>query len=295
MLWGRGYEQINPQLSVTTGGNSELLPETSNSYTLSLVYGPSWAKQKSFIDDLTLELTYFRIDLGGAIQALDAQVQLDRCVNTLDPVLCAGINRTGTGIINGFDNQLSNIGGIVTDGLDLTLSYSAPRMPSGRYRVTSSSSYLLRFNESIPSANGFEDVTRAGKEVGDPERGFPRFKSSLILDWFRGDLAASLTFRYIHSLTESCRGFGDYPGTCSDPDADDDSLSKNLLAPTVYGDAQVTWTPRTLDSRLDITAGVNNLFNQEPPFCYSCALNGFDASTYDIPGVFGYLRAGYRM
>jgi len=46
---------------------------------------------------------------------------------------------------------------------------------------------------------------------------------------------------------------------------------------------------------MDITLGVNNLLNQAPPICYSCALNGFDATTYDTPGVFGYVNAGYSM
>jgi len=39
-----------------------------------------------------------------------------------------------------------------------------------------------------------------------------------------------------------------------------------------------------------VTVGVNNLLNQDPPFCFSCALNSFDGSTYDAPGVFWYGR-----
>jgi iron complex outermembrane recepter protein len=40
---------------------------------------------------------------------------------------------------------------------------------------------------------------------------------------------------------------------------------------------------------------VNNLFNIVPPYCYSCSLNGFNGSTYEVPGIFGYLTAAYQL
>ena len=44
---------------------------------------------------------------------------------------------------------------------------------------------------------------------------------------------------------------------------------------------------------LTVTAGVNNVFEKEPPICLSCSLNGYDASTYDLPGRFWYARVGF--
>ena len=44
-------------------------------------------------------------------------------------------------------------------------------------------------------------------------------------------------------------------------------------------------------TRTTLAAGVNNIFDQDPPICETCSLNGYDASTYDIPGQFGYLEA----
>src|SRR5205085_1186853 len=95
----------------------------------------------------------------------------------------------------------------------------------------------------------------------------------------------------IHSVTEDCRGLGDLPNTCSDPNPKDE-LSTNRLAPKVYNDVRIQWIPK-FDERLSIAAGANNIFNVDPPACYSCSLNGFNPATYDIPGVFGYLTAGY--
>jgi iron complex outermembrane receptor protein len=62
----------------------------------------------------------------------------------------------------------------------------------------------------------------------------------------------------------------------------------------VYNDVQVLWTPEFAPA-LTLTAGVNNILEREPPTCYSCALNGFNATTYDVPGLFGYLSASYHL
>jgi len=40
--------------------------------------------------------------------------------------------------------------------------------------------------------------------------------------------------------------------------------------------------------------GVINLFNNDPPKCQSCSLNGHDPSVYDPPGVFWYVQTGFR-
>ena len=156
------------------------------------------------------------------------------------------------------------------------------------------SSYLFDFWQKTPSGGGTHTAKLEGKVYGEPERAFPKLKSMLWLDWFYDQVAVTLISRYIHKITEECQDLQDYPGTCSDPDPENDAKSKNVLHPVVYNDLQVLWTPH-FDERLSVTAGVNNLFNVEPPACYSCSLNGFNGATYDVPGVFGYVSAGYHL
>src|SRR5690606_37559280 len=88
------FEQANTQISVVTGGNPDLRPETSTSFTAGLVWSPTWAENSGWSQKLDFELTYYRIHIKDAIQAADAQTQLDRCVETLDPVYCADIGRS---------------------------------------------------------------------------------------------------------------------------------------------------------------------------------------------------------
>src|SRR5687768_6471280 len=196
--------------------------------------------------------------------------------------------------MNRFENKLTNIGGIETDDLGILLSYLSPNTDFGRLQLTWLNLAPINYTERIPTEAGFEEIERIGREIGDPPQAYPRYKFTLSLGWGFDEVGVLLTSRYVHSVTEACRGLSDFPDTCSDPNMEDDELSENELNPRLYLDAQVSWLPTVLDERLTITLGVNNILNQAPPPCYSCALNGFDQTTYDVPGVFGYLRAGYR-
>jgi iron complex outermembrane receptor protein len=237
-----------------------------------------------------MDFTWYRITLDSTILARDAQVQLDGCVATLDPVLCGGIGRTGGGTINRFNNQLINIGGTQTKGFDINFRYALPETPAGRFVVSWSNTHLDSFVDTIQTTDGFVDVRREGTERGDPAQAYPKWKSTLTGDWSLREVSASVTVRYTDSITESCRGLAGL-GLCSNYNTTDDNLSTNKMDATAYVDVQGTWRPSAFGSTWAFTLGVNNLFDKEAPFCFSCASNSFDASTYDVPGVFWYARA----
>ncbi len=289
------YEQFNPQISVTTGGNPDLKPETSTSTMWGLVYSPTWVESISWIDTMDFELNHYDIELDNAIQALDAEVQINLCVATLDPALCSGISRTAGGVINGFSNQLTNIGGITTSGYDFSINYVSPSTEKGSFKVSWTNSMMSEYVVKNPSSNGFINVNREGTELGDPETAYPEWKSSLKVDWLYGKWNASWSMRFIDEVTESCTGLVDFPGLCSNPDSTDDSLSTNTLDATMYHDLQLTWLNETDKNQFSVSAGINNVLAEDPPACFSCALNGFDATTYDVPGRFMYLRLNYRL
>jgi iron complex outermembrane receptor protein len=211
-----------------------------------------------------------------------------------DNTLCQGITRTSQGSINGFTNTLLNIGGIEVQGIDFVAGYRMPRKDFGRLRFQSQTSYLRKYWEKTPSAEGFVTTEREGTLAGTPERAFPRFKSQLAIGWLYQRFDVTLTTRYISGVVEGCRDLEDFPGTCSKPNLNDATQSKNRLDPTVYNDVQVVWSPEA-EPKLTVTAGVNNLFDRDPPTCYACALNGFNGQTYDVPGIFGYFSAAYRL
>lgn len=278
------YEQPNPQIGVRTGGNPNLNPETAENLTAGVVYSPDWARMLPFTDGLDLELTWYDITVDGAVSALDAQTQLDRCAETNDAAFCNGITRTANGSINGFDNSLRNIGDISTSGYDLTLNWQAPRQSWGRlgvYWITT----IIDDYKAVSRATGLPEPKKVGIEVADS--GIPEVKSTMRLNWSDDQYSASYALRYISKLTEECGNALNYP-SCSNPAA-----GTNKLGETFYHDLRLGWTPADI-AKLKVSVGINNLLDQDPPICVSCSLNGYDASNYDLPGRFGFLELNWR-
>ena len=277
------FEQANTQIGIRTGGNRELQPETTSSSTFGLVYSPDWAAKQAWSDSLNLDLSYYLHIVDDAISAPDAQTQLNRCVASgdADSVFCQGISRGSSGDINGFNNTLRNLGRIETSGLDLNFNWRGPALPWGRPSASWLTTYVEKY-EAVASDTGLAEPKKVGIETNDS--GIPRWRSTLRLNWGWQAWTASYALRYISALTEECGDAVDFP-TCSNP-----SASTNRLEAVVYQDIQGSWKlPLALDAKL--SAGINNLFDQDAPVCLSCSLNGYDASVYDLPGQMAYLEA----
>ena len=293
------YRQLSSQVFTTTGGNPDLQPETSDSFTLGMVYSPDLAAG-GWADTLDFELTYYNHQIDDAIQAPDAQDVLDACVASGDAAsaFCAGIARNpATGTISDFDNRLANIGRIETDGFDFGLDWALDTA-FGRFDADWQTTYVNDFVATDSFGNTFSRTV--GAEANDG--GIPRWQSNLRLGWVRGPVDLGWTMRYVHSLTEKCSdAFDNNPelsltslGLCSNPDPANPALSRNKLGATTYHDVYAGWNrPFGVDA-LKVSLGLNNAFAKQPPICLSCSLNGYDPGTYDSPGRFWHLQAIYR-
>lgn len=261
--------------SVVTGGNINLQPEKSRTISFGGAYSPAWARDAGFARVLVLEGSYADVDLDGAIASVPADLTLSRCAQTGDPLSCGNIQRTPAGFVGVVNGILQNIGGIRVRTIDLNFTYRSPETGFGSFGLTWNNTWLLRYAESVPSTGGFTVIDRTGTTRGSPVQSYPRYKANAILDWAIGGFTAAFTGRYISGVTESA--------------------NNNRLDRIFYGDVQLGFTPRFLDSRITFTAGVNNVFNAGPPPCISCTGPNFDPTTYDIPGQFGYLRVALKL
>ena len=266
---GGVYVQNNPQISVITGGNENLKPETSKGWNLGAVYSPA------FIPRLSLEANYYNIKVKGAIQAINANTTLQQCVVNNDPIACALVTRTASGQIANIQGLLNNIAGIETEGLDINLSYRTDKMDWGRLGFTFNNTFLFNYDVIVPTATGKQVISREGTEQGSPDQAFPKHKAIAILDWDWTDFGASVTGRYIKGVKES--------------EAD------NKLGSRFYTDLQLRWNSPDFADKFGFALGVNNLFGKDPPGCISCGLNNFDPGTYDVPGRYFYARATVKM
>jgi len=289
------YAQANPQISTLTGGNDQLSPETSDTLTVGFVYSPTWAEDLSWSDRIDFEITYYDIELEDAIQAPNAQTILSQCALTNDASICNAITRNANGVITSFQNTLTNIGRVETSGWDVNIGWTSPDFNWGRLRAQWNNTIVDEFIEFNPEDTGLVAQSLEGIERND--RAIPEWQSNVDLIWTYGDWEVTGTLRYIDSLTESCSDFLDGTpnsltnlGLCSNPDNANNANSTNELDSTTYFDLQVTlpeW------NGLKVEVGVNNLFDEDPPICLSCSLNGYDPSTYDPEGQFTYVRASF--
>ncbi|HEX8654864.1 MAG TPA: TonB-dependent receptor, partial [Allosphingosinicella sp.] len=225
-----------------------------------------------FAPRLSLEANYFNIRVDGAIQSIDAGTLLGRCATAGDPLSCSAITRTASGAVAQIRGTLQNIASIETDGFDLSVNFRTAETGAGTFGLFWTNTFLRNYTVTVPATEGVTVIEREGTEQGSPDQAFPRYKSTAILDWSLREFGASLTGRYISSVVE---GDG------------------NRMDNRFYTDVQLRWTIG--DSGFGFALGANNLFNIDPPACFTCGLNNMDPTTYDVPGTFFYARATVRM
>ena len=266
------YAEDPGQLPVITQGNRNLRPEKSRNLLAGAVYAPRWARG-GFLSNFSVEANYYDIRVKSAIGAVDPNLTLNNCALRGSAASCALTVRTANGFINEIDGTLQNLDSIRTKGIDATLNFRTTRTGAGTFGLSLNGNLLTKY--VLSASNGFIVIDRKGTERGSPDQAFPKFKGNGTIDWSLDWIGASFTGRYISAVTESG--------------------ATNRLASRFYGDVQLKLMPGILDHRFAITAGVNNVFNQDPPACITCSLNNFDPTTYDVPGQFGYLRISYKM
>jgi iron complex outermembrane recepter protein len=294
--------QLSGQILTKFSGNRDLEPETADTITAGVVWTPS------YIEDLSVTVDYFSIKLDDFIQNLGPGFILDTCYNVERtdgrPDVCDFVvrNEDGAGSIQFIRAATFNFSRLETSGVDLNLQY---RLPAellsdniGTFRLSLDTQYLINFDSFLPTADGSEQkFPGAGQNFGDTP--LTRLKANLGLSWERDIWSASWNVRYIRGTREICND-GLEPslrdiGVCSNPDADltdgnDDSF--NLLPDVFYHNVQVGLDLRDWDTQ--ITVGVINLFDEQPPVSYTAFANSFPGTLYEAPGLQPYLRLSKR-
>ncbi|NVJ50210.1 MAG: TonB-dependent receptor [Gammaproteobacteria bacterium] len=287
------------QISVVTGGNDQLNPEETESTTFGAVFSPDWFSGDDFIEQMNFEFTMYDHEIDQAIGAVDAQLQLNECVINGRDDFCNGIARANGIGITRFDNGLQNLSKIKTSGSDFKLSMITSEGDLGRFRLTWNNSFV---NEYTQEVFGQSSGDLDGIEFGsNPDRAIPEWKFDLTLDWSKNNWSASTTVRYLSKIYESCSDFlDDTPsslanlGLCSNPNFNNNGASYNIMDETYYFDAQVGYTMELGGYDTLISVGARNLFDQDPPLCTQCDLNGYLPGIYDPQGRYWYVKFTLR-
>lgn len=289
-----GFQQANTQITTFTGGNPNLKPETSKSWTAGFQYNAGWAEGRGGTDRLNIEATYWNIQVDNAIEAEDIQALLNACVAAggLDPTLCKPFTRGAGSQLNPPQNFLQNLAQIKTDGEDIKINWLSQPFSIGHFSAALQATKVNKY-EAV-DALGLVAQRAVGIEVANSA--IPAWRANAQFGWGIGTLYVNWSLRWIDSVKELCGNAAatvPVPG-CTGPGNTFDANMYNTLDSVLYNDVQISWGDAFNLKGLKLEGGVNNLFGINPPVCYTCTLNGYDASTYDLPGAFWYFRGTYK-
>lgn len=224
-------------------GNPNLQEEVGKSWTLGIVYTPS------FLRNLSVELDYYKIDIDDAIVSTPRQFILSQCY-TGDASFCqfvtrrpANVGANSAGSISFVDSASTNSGGLSAQGFDLTINY-ADRIGPGRLNTRWQYTRLSK-GSVVPAAGSAPDVY-AG-EVGSAKDKF-----SLDVGYSMGPFSIATTTKYIgkSALDDQLLvdGFGVPAGSVTVP-------------AKTYFDFQVNYTL----GKSTWYVGMDNAFGTKPP------------------------------
>lgn len=240
-------------ISVTVfsgGGAGQLEAETSTARTAGLVWIPEWT-------DFSASVDYFEIEIDGEVTLLSAGAIVYQCYASEDfenEPLCDQFFRNAT------DNRIEevrggylNIASQVSRGVDFQLNYPL-QTDYADFNFTYEHTVQL---ESSSQLFADSDVIDRVGEFGAPKH-VGNFRAAMIKD----DWEFNWTARYIGSVSNHERyGLGEY--------RDDATLFGNPVRVVLASDAVIyhalSVTKEFRDEGLDVTLGVANIFDKEPP------------------------------
>ena len=259
---------VSGQTQGLFGGNPNLNPEESDTFTLGAVVTPN------FLPGFSASVDYFDISIDDAIVAgIGAQNILDGCLDTGEAVFCDLITRDGAGSLNpsgpGIGFQLTNLNAaeIETSGLDLQANYVHDFDSIGDLSFRYASTIL--FSSDFTPFLGAETDECEGRFVGNCGQPTADYRHSAVVGWATPveGLDVDLTWRHFGSVEN---------------DADPDSEIEGTLGSVNYFDLSGSY--EFLDG-ITARAGVNNIFEQNFPLSVSGgpASNG---NNNTFPGIY---------
>ena len=265
------------QCSGLGGGNIALKPETADTYTLGVVITPKALRRFS------LSIDYYNIKVKDYIGSIAPSLIMGQCATTGDPYYCnLFVRDPDTGQIFGQTSghvisTTMNTGYLKTSGLDINADYTFDIGKMGSINLGLVGTYLIeQVSQPVPGGGSYDCKGLFGYTCGQPT---PEWRHVARLSWMApSDSTVSLSWRHIGGTTLS---------SLSDNSllAADKTVVNSKIKPYDYFDLSLT---QTIDKNFTLRAGVNNMFDKDPPVLDSGLLQSFgNGNTY--PGVYDAL------
>ncbi len=261
------------QYNFLQGGNPDLTPEESDTYSFGLVWTPG------FIPGFNFSLDYYSIEISKGISTLTPEFILNECLDGNDSQ-CAKVRRGRSGDLwlgSNIDNSghivslLDNLAVEEVQGFDITLGYDLPLSVIGMGRWG-----RLRFSDILSITSTWDQQELQGARKVDcagnwgATCGFPTpdIRNNLRATWVTPwGVRPSLMWRYIS-------GVEDLNSTQVD------------LGARHYFDLAAIWNYNEYTS---LRVGVNNLFDKAPPLAGNAAGPSILGNGNTFPGLYDAL------
>lgn len=261
-----------------SGSNADLLPETSKSKTVGLVWSPRW------VEGLDISLDWYHYELTDMIIQDSVDRILRDCYVLGNAARCASVERAADGHITNMFFGLTNLGQMETEGYDLGVNYRLPETSFGQFTVDWQTSYVSKYDELGQNSDG--DNITIGR-VG--EAGIFRVRSNLGLTWQLNDFSVSYMGRYYSGMNEDC--VTNRP--CTDPDriANGEPAALRKTGSNTFHDLQFSWQAPW---NATVAIGANNVFGHEGPIMFSAPNSSFPYYGGFDTGRFLYMKYQQR-
>lgn len=255
------------QYNFLQGGNPDVAPEEADTYSMGVVWSPG------FLEDLTLSVDWYSIEIKQGIGNLTPEFILNECLDG-NTAQCGNVKRGTSGdlwIGSNVDSSgqivalLDNLAIEKVEGFDIVADYSVTLGDMGTLTLNNTMAIVDKWDQQELSTAPTEDC----KGVWGGVCGFPNpdFRNNLRVTWLTPwNVTASMLWRHMGKVED---------------------LNGNLDLPsTNYLDVAGVWD--VLEST-SIRAGINNILDKEPPIAGNAAGPSIGGNGNTFPGVYDAL------
>jgi iron complex outermembrane recepter protein len=286
-----GHLTVNSAAQINTKfyGNTNLTPEKADTYTLGLVFQPS------FIPNFVMSLDAFNIKIQNTITSLSPTAIVYNCALGFDPTACGRITRTPGNqslwlATSGFvDTSEENVGYNKTNGADVTGHYSLAMGSAGKIAFNLVGTYVHEFIlQTSPGGGAYDCVGHFGVNCLAP---LPKWRHTFTTDWATPWLGFDVLLRWR------------YIGSTTTDRTSDAPLLKAPYYPSTATIAAYNYIDLAgsipIGSNVEVRAGVNNIADKNPPLILNGALSDCPnttcndntwVGTYDTIGRYIYFN-----
>ncbi|GAB3022419.1 TonB-dependent receptor plug domain-containing protein [Bowmanella dokdonensis] len=250
------------QYNTVTGGNPDLDPESSDTFSFGMALSPS------ALPGFNMSIDYFKIEIEDAIDNVPQDVILEQCAKTGNEAFCSLINRGANGNLWIGSNAIIatdiNIGYKETSGVDIEATYDFDIGEMGGIKIGLIGTWLETLaDQPIPGADivecaGYWDRTSCGQPT-------PEWRHNLRATWSTPwDASVTATWRHLGAVDEL--------------GGEDEFEAENYL------DLAATWQAH---ENVSLRLGVNNVLDREPQLIPNSPTGSGNGNTF--PGFYDAL------